>query len=99
MSLRYGFDAVGNLTTLQQADQTTTLAQYGYDGLNRLTQVMDGPTGTPIETYTYDATGNRTALTNAGNTTAYSYPIDSLILPPNFGHSAKQRWPARTALG
>jgi len=77
LSLRYGFDAVGNLTTLQQADQTTMLAQYGYDGLNRLTQVMDGPTGTPIETYTYDATGNRTALINAGNTTAYSYPIDS----------------------
>ncbi|MCC6295976.1 MAG: RHS repeat-associated core domain-containing protein [Pseudomonadales bacterium] len=43
----------------------------------RLTQVMDGPTGTPIETDAYDATGNRTALTNAGNTTAYSYPIDS----------------------
>lgn len=77
LSLRYGFDAVGNLTTLQQANQNTTLAQYGYDGLNRLTQVMDGPTGTPIETYAYDATGNRTALTNAGNTTAYSYPIDS----------------------
>ena len=43
----------------------------------RLTQVMDGPTGTPIETDAYDATGNRTALTNAGNTTAYSYPIGS----------------------
>lgn len=77
LSLRYRFDAAGNLTSLQQAPQNTTLAQYGYDGLNRLTQVMDGPTGTPIETYAYDATGNRTALTNAGNTTAYSYPSDS----------------------
>lgn len=77
LSLRYGFDAVGNLTTLQQANQNTTLAQYGYDGLNRLTQVMDGPTGTPIETYGYDAAGNRTSLLNAGVTTAYSYPIDS----------------------
>ena len=77
LSLRYGFDAAGNLTMLKQADQNTTLAQYGYDGLNRLTQVMDGSTGTPIETYAYDATGNRTSLTNAGITTAYTYGPDS----------------------
>ncbi len=77
LSLGYGFDAAGNLTTLQTADQAQTLARYGYDGLNRLTQVMDGPTGTPIETYGYDATGNRLSVLNAGVTTAYSYPIDS----------------------
>lgn len=77
LSLGYGFDAVGNLTELQTADQSATLARYGYDGLNRLTQVMDGPTGTPIETYGYDATGNRTSLLNAGVTTAYSYAADS----------------------
>lgn len=77
LSLRYGFDEVGNLTLLRQADQNKKLAQYGYDGLNRLTQVMDGPTGTPIETYAYDATGNRTELTSAGITTAYAYGPDS----------------------
>jgi RHS repeat-associated protein len=77
LSLRYRFDAAGNLAILQQAAQNITLARYGYDSLNRLTQVMDGPTGTPIETYAFDATGNRTSLTNAGSTTAYSYPIDS----------------------
>jgi RHS repeat-associated protein len=77
LSLRYGFDAAGNLTQLQPANGNTTLAQYGYDALNRLTHVKDGPTGTPIETYGYDATGNRTSLTNAGVTTAYTYTPDS----------------------
>lgn len=62
---------------MRQGNQGATLAQYGYDGLNRLTQVMDGPTGTPIETYAFDATGNRTSLTNAGITTAYTYGPDS----------------------
>ena len=73
LSLRYGFDGVGNLTLLRQADKNKKLAQYGYDGLNRLVQTQDGPTGTPIETYAYDTTGNRTSLTNAGIAIAYTY--------------------------
>jgi RHS repeat-associated protein len=77
LSLGFGYDAVGNLSLLQDAAQTTNRAQYGYDALNRLQQTKDGPTGTPIETYTYDTTGNRTALTNAGVTTAYTYPAGS----------------------
>lgn len=77
LSLGFGFDAVGNLTTLRDATQTTQLAQYAYDGLNRLQQTKDGPTGTPIETYAYDATGNRQSVVNAGGTTAYSYAMGS----------------------
>lgn len=73
LSLGYGYDAVGNLTALKDATQTTPLAQYGYDALNRLVQTQDGPTGTPIETYEYDATGNRQSVTNAGGTTSYAY--------------------------
>ena len=77
LSLRYSFDAVGNLTQLQSATGSSTLAQYGYDALNRLIQVMDGPTGTPIEAYDYDATGNRQRVTHAGIATAYMYAADS----------------------
>lgn len=77
LSLRFGFDAVGNLTQLEDAAQTQVLAQYGYDALNRLQQTKDGPTGTPIETYAYDATGNRQSVTHAGVTTAYAYPGSS----------------------
>lgn len=77
LSLGFGFDEVGNLTLLQDAAQTVNLAQYGYDTLNRLQQTKDGPTATPIETYGYDATGNRQSVTNAGLTTAYTYPAGS----------------------
>jgi len=74
LSLGFGFDAVGNLTLLQNAARTANLAQYGYDGLNRLQQTKDGPTGTPIETYGYDDTGNRLSVLNAGVTKTYTYP-------------------------
>jgi len=77
LSLRFGFDAVGNLTQLEDAAQTQVLAQYGYDALNRLQQTRDGPTGTPIDTYNYDATGNRTSELKAGLATAYTYPAAS----------------------
>lgn len=77
LSLGFAFDAVGNLTLLQNGTQTANLAQYGYDALNRLKQSKDGPTGTPIETYAYDATGNRTSVLNAGVTTSYLYPAGS----------------------
>ena len=77
LSLVYSFDPVGNLTQLEDGDQSTILARYGYDALNRLSDVMDGPTGTVIEHYAYDATGNRKSVTNAGVTTAYTYPSTS----------------------
>ncbi|RZA27950.1 MAG: RHS repeat protein, partial [Proteobacteria bacterium] len=77
LSLGFAFDAVGNLTLLQDGAQTTNLAQYGYDSLNRLAQVKDGPTGAPIDTYTYDATGNRASVLNAGVTTSYLYSTGS----------------------
>ncbi|HCV97012.1 MAG TPA: hypothetical protein DGV23_09720 [Stenotrophomonas sp.] len=56
---------------------TSVLAKYGYDPLGRLTQTKDGATDVAIETYAYDATGNRTALTTAGGTASYTYPMDS----------------------
>lgn len=76
LSLGYGFDAVGNLTQLNDGFQSTLLARYDYDALDRLSATRDGPTGTVIEAYGYDATGNRTSLTNAGGTTAYVYDAD-----------------------
>ncbi len=77
LSLHYSFDAVGNLTQLNNADQTAILSRYDYDALNRLTNTKDGPTGTVIEHYDYDATGNRTGLTNTSDIASYTYPSDS----------------------
>ncbi|MCF7222494.1 RHS repeat-associated core domain-containing protein [Marilutibacter chinensis] len=78
LDLGFGFDPVGNLTSLHGADRAEPpRVRLDYDGLSRLTAFRDGPTDTTIESYGYDATGNRTSFTNAGGTQAYSYPTDS----------------------
>ncbi|WP_260476915.1 RHS repeat-associated core domain-containing protein [Stenotrophomonas sp. 278] len=80
LSIRLGYDEVGDITELKNGDGTEVLAQYGYDALGRLTQTKDGVTGTPIETYEYDATGNRTTLITSAGTEAYTYPDNSQLL-------------------
>jgi RHS repeat-associated protein len=56
-SLKYGFDAAGNVTTKidQRLEQETT---YSYDALNRL--VAFNPPGEGATSYGYDKAGNRT---------------------------------------
>ncbi len=41
--------------------------------MNRLTHVREGANGPLLQAYAYDATGNRTARTDGGTTTPYSY--------------------------
>jgi RHS repeat-associated protein len=77
LSLGFAFDAVGNLTELTPPGNASPLVKFDYDALSRLTQTKDGPTQVAIETYAYDKTGNRQSLTNAGGTTAYTYPATS----------------------
>jgi len=36
-----------------------------------------------IDTYAYDATGNRTALTTAGGTASYTYPLTAAACSPS----------------
>mgnify|MGYP002780252968 CR=1 FL=1 len=75
IDLGYEFDQVGNLKRLRTADQAEPpLRVYGYDGLNRLTQSQNGSTSAVLESYSYDKTGNRTAKTVGGSSTAYTYP-------------------------
>lgn len=70
----YWFDAVGNLDSLQYANQVEPSRRtYTYDGLNRLTHVRDGATDTILHKYDYDATGNRTHRKDSGAATPYSY--------------------------
>ncbi|MBD9379435.1 RHS repeat protein [Pseudoxanthomonas sp. PXM04] len=78
LSLGFGYDAVGNLTTLGTAQGMATPAiRFGYDALGRLTRTEDGPTQAAIDVYAYDATGNRTAHTTAAGSSAYTYPTTS----------------------
>lgn len=70
----YWFDAVGNLDSLQYANQVEPSRRtYTYDGLNRLTHVRDGATDAVVQEYGYDATGNRTFRKDGVAATPYSY--------------------------
>ncbi|WP_312771263.1 RHS repeat-associated core domain-containing protein [Pseudoxanthomonas mexicana] len=75
LDLTYGYDAVGNLTSL--ASGSPPPLEYGYDALGRLTESRDGPTQAIIDQYTYDKTGNRTSYTDSLGTKSYAYPSTS----------------------
>ncbi|MGE3340615.1 MAG: SpvB/TcaC N-terminal domain-containing protein [Candidatus Altimarinota bacterium] len=74
-NIRYTYDAVGNITRLEETSGTaaTKTAEYGYDELYRLTSSTI--TGTIvgedyIQTQSYDPTGNILSKSDQGN---YSY--------------------------
>ncbi len=78
LSEGYWFDAVGNLQSLQRADQSAPSKRtYGYDGLDRLTGVRDGATATLLQGYEYDRTGNRTRETEGSAVRDYAYVADT----------------------
>jgi len=77
LNVAFGFDSVGNITSLtdlQQQDQRVTL---NYDALGRLTAYRDEQSSAPIEQYSYDATGNRLSFSNSTGVQPYAYPTDS----------------------
>lgn len=71
LNLGYAFDAVGNLSTLNSADQVTVKRHYRYDRVNRLKEVENASL-TDLQTYAYDDTGNRTASTDGVVSKTYS---------------------------
>lgn len=75
LDLTYGYDEVGNLTSL--ASGSPPPMEYGYDALGRLTETRDAPTQAIIDQYAYDKTGNRTSYTDSLGTKAYAYPSTS----------------------
>lgn len=77
LQVGFGYDPVGNLTSLNSATNTTPQLTIGYDALGRLTSLSDPNAAQPLETYTYDATGNRTSAKQNGLTKAYTYASTS----------------------
>ncbi|WP_241688432.1 RHS repeat domain-containing protein [Pseudoxanthomonas composti] len=77
LQVAFGYDPVGNLTSLNSATNTTPQLTIGYDALGRLTSLSDPNATQPLEAYTYDATGNRTSAKQNGLTKAYTYASTS----------------------
>jgi RHS repeat-associated protein len=77
LQVGFGYDPVGNLTSLNSATNTTPQLAIGYDAMGRLTSLSDPNTAQPLEAYTYDATGNRTSAKQNGVTKAYTYASTS----------------------
>ncbi len=68
--LRYGYDAVGNVTRIEDYKAGAPEVQsFGYDSLDRLT----GVSGAYTETYAYAANGN--LINKAGVDYSYSAPV------------------------
>jgi YD repeat-containing protein len=70
LSLGYGYDPAGNITSITDAvNSANSISMSGYDSLNRLTDIT-GPWGNFH--YAYDYSGNRTSLTTGSSTITYS---------------------------
>ena len=66
--LEYGYDSVGNVTSIQDNCLGDNTQSFGYDELNRLTSAQSPSYGNI--TFTYDQTGNMTYNSRIG---AYTY--------------------------
>jgi RHS repeat-associated protein len=81
-AVRYGYDAQGNLTTLEDVlTLPITLAMYDYDALDRLTSetfLLSGQSRSYA--FGYDAQGNRTGVSSASGSTSFQYnPAGQLV--------------------
>jgi len=77
LNVAFGFDPVGNITSLTDGGPQRHGATLDYDALGRLTAFKDAQTGVAIERYSYDATGNRLSFGNSAGVQAYVYPAGS----------------------
>ncbi len=65
--LEYGYDAVGNITSIQDGCHGGNTQSFGYDELNRLTNAQSSSYGTI--TFAYDQLGNMTYNSRIGSYT------------------------------
>ena len=103
MNLAYGYDNVGNVTTLQD-DTNHQKETFTYDPLDRLVSATPGNIGVTTlnytQTYSYNAIGN--FVTKAGVTQVYSttqpHAVRSLSNGSSFAYDANGNMTRRTEL-
>uniref|UniRef100_UPI0004898B68 RHS repeat domain-containing protein n=1 Tax=Anoxybacteroides tepidamans TaxID=265948 RepID=UPI0004898B68 len=71
--IRYDYDNVGNLKSVEQGKDTTVLAkqEFKYDSKNQLTEKWVN--GQKVASYTYDYAGNVTSIDANGQTYSFTY--------------------------
>ena len=84
-TVTYGYDAVGNRTTMTAGGKTTS---YSYNGLNQLTSKTDGMTTT---TYTYDGRGNQIQEKTGNTVTNFTYAVSGEMLTVSSGSAVIQQ--------
>ena len=77
MTLSYGYDNHGNLTSIASSNSGGTNVNYSYDALNRPTNVSDTHRGSNTTTYSYDGIGNLSTMT-LPNGDGVTYQYDTL---------------------
>lgn len=73
-STGYGYDANGNITSIDYPDGS--VVNYTYDKNNRMTKVMDA--GQQITNYEYNPVGNVLSIRQPGSTSSYTYNAKGL---------------------
>jgi RHS repeat-associated protein len=83
-TLRYTYDAAGNLASIASSNANGASMSFAYDGQNRLQTVVDSHLGTT--TYTYDGASNVATVTYP-NSVAGTYMYDKLNRVTGLGYS------------
>ena len=83
-SLGYGYDDVGNVTSITESTRTGMNRSFTYDNLHRLKTATGFYLGRGARTYSYDNYGNRTNDPMA-NTTSWLYDSGFRLTRPSSG--------------
>ena len=105
-TLTYGYDTVGNVTSMVSSNVNGTSVGYTYDELNRLNTVVDNKlsAGQITTTYTYDPANNLATVTypNGVQSTFVYDPLNRLTSMPTTRSGLspiRTVWPATGCTG
>src|SRR2546430_9460011 len=69
----YGYDGVGNMTSVQNPKDSAASYAMTYDAANQLKTITYADGTTPNVSFVYDLDGQRTSMTHGTQTSTYQY--------------------------